>query len=117
MTTYLTIYLIIYMVTLISLQYLIKITFYDRVVIYNFSQLIFYISKYSKLKVLFFIICLALAGLPPVFLFFIKLNYLLESISHLNIILILLITLFFLNMLFYIQIFINRNTNFIYNTR
>ena len=106
------------MITLLSLQYLIKSIFYDRTVVYNFSQLIFYILNYSKLKILFFFIFLILTGLPPVFLFFIKLNFLLEAINHLNIILILLITVFFfLNMLFYIQIFVVRNVKFNYSIK
>lgn len=118
MTTYLTIYLIIYIITLLCLQYIIKTTFTDKVVIHSFSQTVLHVLKYSKLKPLFYGLFLLLTGIPPFFLFYIKFNYLIEVTWHLNIILIGFIFLFFfLNMLYYIQLFVVRNTNILLNTK
>ena len=118
MTTYLTIYLIFYTINLLCLQYIIKNVFTDKIVIHSFSQTVLHILRYSKLKTLFYGLFLLLTGIPPFFLFYIKLNYLIEVTGHLNIILIIFIFLFFfLNMLYYVQLFVVRNTNISLNTK
>ena len=74
------------------------------------STFLIYISRYFKLKEVFFFIIFSLTGLPPVGLFFVKFNILslLFYQSHIFVISLLFIT-FFLNILYYAQIFNLKN--------
>jgi hypothetical protein len=112
MTIYLNFYLLIYVITLVNINYLLK----NYLTINNsknsISYIFIYILKFSKLKNLILTLFLSLAGLPPFILFFIKFNYLINLVYKLNFFLIILIFLiFFLNMIFYIQIFFHKNIN------
>lgn len=112
MTIYLNFYIIIYLLTLIKINYLLI----NHVFISNSSNsvsyLFIYILKFNKLKTLIFLLFLSLAGLPPFIMFFIKFNYLINLLYKLNFFLIICIFLiFFLNMLFYIQLFFHKNVN------
>ena len=113
MITYLTIYIYFYLLTLVCLQYLLKTTFSNKINMTTLPQIILYISKFSNLKTTYIGLILALTGIPPFLLFFIKFNYLIEAVSRVSIVSIILIFfIFLLNMLYYIQVFIVKNVNF-----
>jgi hypothetical protein len=110
MTIYLNFYLLIYVITLINLNFLLKnylsINNSQNSISYVFS----YVNKFSKFKNIILNLFLSLVGLPPFILFFIKFNYLINLIYKLNFFLIFLVFLiFFLNMIFYVQVFFYKN--------
>jgi len=79
----------------------------------SISYLNFFINKFSKFKVLYLLLLLSLSGLPPFFLFLVKTNILISILNKSNILDICFIfIIFFLNMLFYVQIFYNKNINY-----
>jgi formate hydrogenlyase subunit 3/multisubunit Na+/H+ antiporter MnhD subunit len=112
MTIYLNLYIIIYLVTLVKINYLlINFVFLENSQ-NSMSYIFTYIAKFNKLKSVIFGLFLSLAGLPPFIMFFVKFNYLINLLYKCNFFLILIIFLiFFLNMLFYTQIFFHKNTN------
>ena len=66
--------------------------------------MLYYINNISKLKYLFYGLFLALTGIPPFLLFFIKLNFLVDKFTQLDFIGVYFLFLgFFLHMIFYIQ--------------
>lgn len=68
------------------------------------------IQKYTNLKGLFFFCIFILTGLPPVGLFFVKFNIFLFLLYQTHFILVVVLFLvFFLNMLYYIQLFNVKN--------
>jgi formate hydrogenlyase subunit 3/multisubunit Na+/H+ antiporter MnhD subunit len=112
MTIYLNFYLLIYLFTLIKLNYILS----NHAFLINsqnsIPHLITYIFKLNKFKNVIFILFLSLAGLPPFIMFFIKFNYLINLLYKLNFFLVFIIFLiFFFNMLFYMQIFFHKNIN------
>lgn len=110
MIIYLTIYIYFYLLTLVCLQYLLKTTFSNKINLTTLPQITLYIMTFSKLRTTYFGLILALTGIPPFLLFFVKFNYLIEALSRVSIVSIILIFfLFLLNMLYYIQIFIVKN--------
>jgi len=110
MTIYLNLYIFIYLVTLVKINYLLINNVFLSDSQNSISFLITYILKFSKLKSIIFLLFLSLSGLPPFILFFIKFNYLINLLYKLNFFLILLTFLiFFLNMLFYVQLFFHKN--------
>ncbi len=112
MTIFLNLYIIVYLVTLIKINYLITNYLLNISNEYSLNYTIIYILKFSKFKNLIFILFLSLAGLPPFFMFFIKFNYLINILYKTNIFIFFFIfIIFFLNMIFYIQIFFNKNNN------
>lgn len=112
MTIYLNFYIVIYLITLIKINYLLVNHVFLNNSQNSLSYLITYILKFNKLKSIIFILFLSLAGLPPFIMFFIKFNYLINLLYKLNFFLILCVFLiFFLNMLFYIQLFFHKNIN------
>jgi len=105
MTVFLNIYIIIYTITLCCLVYLLQLASTFN---YNNSLPVFItkINSFSKLKAPILTLLLSLSGLPPFFLFFIKFNYLSYIFLIANPVVIFFIFIaFFLNMLYYIQIF------------
>lgn len=111
MTIYLNLYILFYLLTLIKLNYL--LISYSTTFFNNSLQYIFYfLLKYNKLKSIILLLFLSLSGLPPFILFFIKFNYLINLLNYTNFIIIITVfIIFFLNMLFYIQIFFFKNIN------
>lgn len=102
--------MIVYLVTLLCLQVLLRSIFSEKVNNLSITQITYYILKYSTLKNLFITLFITLIGIPPFILFFLKFNYLIEILSHSNFFVIVLIfLLFFLNMLYYAQIFLIKN--------
>lgn len=89
-----------------------------RVIGGNFSDrsLVFahyYIIKFCKMKYIYYLLLISLAGLPPFLLFFIKSNFIVNVMGSVNFYCTLFIFLcYFLNMLFYMQMFIQKNFNF-----
>jgi len=70
----------------------------------------YFIIKFSKLKSIYYALLLSLAGLPPFLLFFVKANYIISFIGSVNFYCSLIIFLcFFLNMLFYTQLYLQKN--------
>lgn len=113
MTGYLNIYIILYVITLICLQYLIKTTFSNKITFSSIPYMIYYISKLSKLEYLYFGLFLALAGIPPFLLFYVKFNYLIKGLTKLSFIsFYIMFLILFLNMLFYVQVFLTKNIEF-----
>ena len=112
MTIFLNFYIIIYLITMVKLNFILINFFSNSNFQSSMSQLITYIVKFNKFKSLIFGLFLSLAGLPPFIMFFIKFNFLINLLYKNNIFIILLIFfIFFLNMLFYIQIFFHKNLN------
>lgn len=103
----------IYTLTLLALQYLLKITFANEVSFTTIPHMIYYIMNFSKLKYLYIGLVLALTGLPPFLLFFIKFHFLIQASNKLGFIgFMFTFFLLFLNMLFYIQFTIVKNITF-----
>jgi hypothetical protein len=112
MTIYLNFYIIIYLITLVKINYLLSNFGFLHDSQNSISYIFTYILKFNKFKTIIFTLFLSLAGLPPFILFFIKFNYLINLLYKLNFFLIFLIFLiFFLNMLFYVQVFFHKNTS------
>ena len=113
MTIFLNIYITFYLLTLVQLQF-----FFNKILFNNYKNISlvyinFYINKFSKYRILYFILFLSLSGLPPFILFFIKFNFLINILFKYNIFMVFFIFfIFFFNMLFYIQIFYNKNINY-----
>lgn len=106
-------YIIFYIINLISLQYIIKKTFDNQITFTSLPYMVYYIVKFSKLKNVYYGLVLALTGVPPFLLFFIKFNFLIEVFSKFGFILFYIIFLIlFLNMIFYIQTFYLKNIDF-----
>ena len=109
----LNLYIVFYVINLISLQYIIKKTFDNRITFTSLPYMIHYIIKFSKFKDVYYGLVLALTGIPPFLLFFIKFNYLIETFSKFGFILFYIVFLIlFLNMIFYIQTFYLKNIDF-----
>ena len=105
MTVFLNIYIIIYTITLCFLTYLLQTTSVTNV---NNSIPLFItkLNTFSKLKAPVLTLLLSLSGLPPFFLFFVKFNYLSYVTLVANpVVIFLMFIIFFLNMLYYVQIF------------
>ena len=110
MTIYLNLYIFIYLLTLVKINYLLINNVFLIDSQNSISFLMTYILKFSKLKSIIFLLFLSLAGLPPFILFFVKFNYIINLLYKLNFFLILITFLiFFLNMLFYVQLFFHKN--------
>ena len=78
---------------------------------YSLNTLVSYLKTYSNDSNKFILLVLLLSGLPPVFIFFLKLIFFLKVFSKINFFFqIILFINFFLGMLFYLQIF-NSTTN------
>jgi len=76
----------------------------------SFSSFLFFLNKYTKIKETFYFLIFILTGLPPFGLFFVKFNiltFLLYQTSFFS--LIVIFFLYFLNMLYYSQIFNLKN--------
>lgn len=117
MIYFLTVYITFYVLTLCSLQYLIKSTFSNHISFNTIPHMAYYIINFSKLKYLYFGLILALTGLPPFLLFFVKFHYLIQVSNRIGFIgLIFVFLLLFLNMLFYIQLNLTKNVSFDWNT-
>ena len=105
MTVFLNIYIIIYTITLCFLTYLLQTTSVTNI---NNSIPLFItkLNTFSKLKAPVLTLLMSLSGLPPFFLFFVKFNYLSYVILAANpVVIFLMFIIFFLNMLYYVQIF------------
>ncbi len=112
MTFYINLYIIFYMFTLTLISILINNFLSINLLHKSIPYLTTYISKFSKLSSIFFAIMLSLTGLPPFLLFFVKFNFLI-TLFYKNTIFsnLLIFLILFLNMLFYSQIFLNKNIN------
>ena len=77
--------------------------------------MIHYMTKFSKLKFIYYGLVLNLTGIPPFIFFFIKFNFLINIFSKLNFILFYIVFLIlFLNIIYYIQSFYLKNTNLVF---
>lgn len=93
----------------IVLKNIIKDDFSTRSIVFAH----YYIIRFSKLKNLYYMLLISLAGLPPFLLFFVKANYIISVIGSINFYCTLVIFLcFFLNMLFYTQLYLQKNYTF-----
>ena len=109
---FLSIYMITYLLNLTCLCYIVKTSISEKITLSSIPEIHFHIMTYSKLKNIYTGLLLTLSGLPPFILFFIKFNFLLSILSKTAIYSCTLIyIIFFLNMMFYIQTFLNKNYN------
>lgn len=78
---------------------------------YSLSFLGRFLRRYTNTNTFFFLLILSMSGLPPVLLFFIKINFFLTFFSAISFFLqICLFIFFFFTMLYYLQIFNILNT-------
>ena len=104
MTFYLSVYLIFYIINLISLFYITKTIFSNKITRISLPHMILYIIKFSKLKNIYYALILNLTGIPPFLLFFVKVHYLIVAFSKVSFIMFYLIfLLLYLNMIYYLQ--------------
>ena len=104
MTIFLSIYIIFYVINLISLCYLLKHVLDNNITSTSLPYLIYFINKYSKLKPLYYGLILNLVGIPPFLFFFIKFNFLILILPKVSFfIFYILFLMLFLHMIFYIQ--------------
>ncbi len=104
-------YLYIYIVSIFCI-FCISFTFFPLNILTQFSlpSFLFFLNKYTKVKEIFYFLVFILTGLPPFGLFFVKFNilsFLLYQTSFFC--LIIIFFLYFLNMLYYSQIFNLKN--------
>lgn len=111
MTIFLNFYIITYLLTLVQINYLLSNYIFNNNSNFSLNYMIIYILKFNKLKNIIFVLILSLAGLPPFIMFFIKFNFLINTLYKTNIFIIITIFIvFFLNMIFYIQVFFHKNS-------
>ena len=104
MTILLNTYIIFYIINLFSLAYLFKSTFNNNVSLLSLPYIVYFISKFSKLKPLYYGLILNLVGIPPFLFFFIKFNFLIHVLPKVSFyIFYILFLVLFLHMIFYIQ--------------
>ena len=104
MTFYLSIYLIFYIINLISLFYITKTIFSNKITRISLPHMILYILKFSKLKNIYYALILNLTGIPPFLLFFVKVHYLIVAFSKISFIMFYIVFLvLYLNMIYYLQ--------------
>lgn len=104
-------YVIFYLVTLLALL----VFSFSHTPVYALTHMsttnfIIFIQKYVPTKSLFLFLVFCLTGLPPVGLFFVKFNllaFILYQTHFFNVVILFLF--FFLNMLYYIQLFNFKN--------
>ncbi len=73
---------------------------------------IIFLKKYTNNSVKILILIFLLTGLPPVGLFFFKVNIFILIFENLNLIVIAhIFIIFYISMLYYLQIFVNKNTS------
>jgi|688.fasta_scaffold531811_1 hypothetical protein len=93
----------------IILKRIIKDDFSDKSLVFAH----YYIVKFCKLKYIYYLLLLSLAGLPPFLFFFLKSNFIINVMGSVSFYCNLFIFLcYFLNMLFYIQVYLQKNYNF-----
>lgn len=100
-------YTLIFIYLLIILLRFIPLNLINKLSLNNFYS---YISIYFKYKKLIYILFLILSGLPPFIVFLFKLNIMILIFNKQNLFnLFIFFIFFYLNMLFYIQIFFFKN--------
>lgn len=111
MFTFGLLYIIFYILILLSL-FLLLFLFIPLNILtaWSLTSYLVFIQKYTNMKGLFFFLIFALTGLPPVGLFFVKFNILAFLLYQTNPgFMFILFLVFFLNMLYYIQLFNIKN--------
>ena len=112
MTLFLNFYILVYIFTLIQIQFLLNLHKFNIKTI-TIPYLFYYITKFSKLKNILLLFIISMSGIPPFILFYIKFNFLINLLYKFNFLNIILVYLsLFLNMLFYVQIFFFKNVNY-----
>jgi hypothetical protein len=112
MKFFITIYILLYTVNLLSLYYLLHTTFQNLIYSASLQYIVFYIINYSKFKHLYYSIFLNLVGIPPFIFFFIKFNFLIYLLPKVAFyVFYLIFNILFLHMLFYIQTLYLKNAN------
>ncbi len=111
MFTFGLLYVFLYLLTFLGLLILIfaqlPVYFLTHLSLTNF---LVFLQKYVPTKNLFFFLIFSLTGLPPVGLFFVKFNILVYIIYQTHIFaMLILFLMFFLNMVYYIQLFNFKN--------
>jgi len=113
MLIWINLYVVVYLYLMISLHIILRNIISGKL---NTNSIIFahyYIIKFSKFRSIYRWILLSLAGLPPFLFFFVKSNIIISVIGNITFFCSILIFFsFFLNMLFYTQLFIKKNYNF-----
>lgn len=107
MFTYALLYIIVYYQLLI-LMFFFLMLYVNITTLQEFTvtNLLLFIKNYSSHSNQFFLLPLAMSGLPPVSFFLIKLSFLLKIFSSLSLFIqVLFIINFLLNMFFYLQFF------------
>lgn len=111
-TAWVTFYIIIYVLQLLSLYYVVNVSVADKITLANLSSVHSHIMRFSKLKVLYIALILNLAGLPPFVLFFIKFDYVVQIFNGAPFsICATAYLLLFLHMMFYVQTLLVKNAN------
>ena len=113
MKSYLSIYLLLYVLNLISLHFLLKQMFGEKLYSLPLMHMVYHIVRYSKLKALYYGLVVSLTGLPPFLLFFVKFNFLIQAYYFIGFFFFYIIFLTIcIHMFFYIQPIILNNTEF-----
>ena len=113
MIFFILVYVTIYVINLSLLIYLIRKTFRNKITPTSLPYMLYYIVNFSKLKNTYYGLVIALTGLPPFILFFIKFNILLEVLLRAGyLVTYVIFLLLFSNMLFYLQPLYLKNINF-----
>ena len=78
MKSYLSIYLLLYVLNLISLHFLLKQMFGEKLYSLPLMHMVYHIIRYSKLKALYYGLAISLTGLPLFIFFFVKFSFLIK---------------------------------------
>ncbi len=111
MVTFSLLYVFFYLFLLLGIFFFIftHIPFY-ALINFSISNIMIFLQKYKNLSFFYFWLLFMLTGLPPFGLFLVKFNIFFFLLYSSNIItLILLFTIFFFNMIFYLQVFNFKN--------
>ena len=107
------IYVTLYTICLISIIYLIKTTFLNKITSKSLPHMVYYIVNFSKISYLYYGLITALTGIPPFVMFFIKFDMLIVTLGKFGFILFtILFIILFVNMIFYLQGIYLKNVEF-----
>jgi len=111
-TAWVTFYIIIYVLQLLSLYYVIKVSVTSKITLATLGSIHSHIMRFSRLKWLYLALILNLTGLPPFVLFFIKFNYIVEIFAGAPFsICTTAYLILFIHMMFYVQSLLVKNAN------
>lgn len=110
MLTYLNIYIMFYIITMLGLLVSVKRVTSTTAGDVSLQHIAYFFLRYSRFKFVYYTLLVSLTGLPPFFLFFIKFNILIEVYARVGFFMFFFVFLVVcVNMYYYVQPVVCRN--------